>query len=61
MEISDLVSVAVTKHANQSTAQNALSYMRDPGRINGMRKKLDAIPSKFQVCSYIPFTMVLVH
>ena len=60
-EISDSVSAAVTKRANRSTARNALSYMRDPGRIDGMKKKLDAVLSKFQVCSYTPITTIHVR
>ena len=40
----------VTKHANQSLVQDFLSYVQDPERINGMKKKLDVVLSKFQVC-----------
>ncbi len=32
--------------------------MQDPGKIDGMKKKLDAILVKFQVCSHISFTMI---
>ena len=57
-EISDSVSAELTKRAHRSSARNALSYMLDPGRIDGMKKKLDAVLTKFQVCLYIPFTTI---
>jgi len=55
------MSDSVKKHADQSSFQNAVSYMWDLGKIEGMKKKLDAILVKFQVCSCISFTMIHVH
>ncbi len=57
-EISELVLVEVTKRACRSSVRNVLSYVRDPGKIDGMKKKLDAVLAKFQVCSHIPFTTI---
>ena len=35
--------------------------MQDPGKIDGMKKKLDAVLVKFQVCSCISFTTIHVR
>jgi len=43
------VSDSVKKRADRSSVRNALSYMRDPGKIDGMKKKLDAVLVKFQL------------
>ncbi len=51
---------SVKKHADWSSFRNALSYMWDPRKIDGM-KKLDAILVKFQVCSCISFFTIHVH
>ncbi len=36
-------------------------YMRDPGRIDGMKKELDAVLVKFVVCLHILFTTIHVR
>ncbi len=51
----------LTRRANRSSARNALSYMRDPRKIDGMKKELDAILVKFAVCLHISFTTIYVR
>ena len=52
------MSDSVKKRADRSSFRNALSYMRDPGKIDGMKKKLDAVLVKFQVCPHSSFTTI---
>ncbi len=61
MEISDSVSAEVAKRTHRSSARNVLSYLQDPGRIDGMKKKLDVVLREFQVCSHIPVPTIHVH
>jgi len=50
-EISDEASKQVTEQASRSSARNFLSYVLDPGKMDGMsrKKKLDAVLSRFQL------------